>query len=249
MVEQKSYAAIIDAAIIDAAIIDAAIIDAAIKLNSRGAAKKKMTKVTYICRSAKKKVVTYKKCGFFFLRVFFFTLGCFVRFFFNRVFGRFVTRGVQKRDKKKSRENLLSSFQKKELTYLRHFFFFLSRPPLLNFFLKKPKAPLAAALRQTANQLRKRANQLGESDCKARYLDQYPHASRRPWRHGHSSPSPCFQKQGAKAAAARFAQLFYQCTVMQPPPPPRTRATPHSQIIMADVAGRLQRALVHHVRT
>jgi hypothetical protein len=26
---------------------------------SRGAAKKKMTKVTYICRSAKKKVVTY----------------------------------------------------------------------------------------------------------------------------------------------------------------------------------------------
>jgi cytochrome b subunit of formate dehydrogenase len=32
--------------------------------------------------------------------------------FFNRVFGRFVTRGVQKRDKKKSRENLLSSQKK-----------------------------------------------------------------------------------------------------------------------------------------
>jgi hypothetical protein len=27
--------------------------------HARGAAKKKMTKVTYICRSAKKKVVTY----------------------------------------------------------------------------------------------------------------------------------------------------------------------------------------------
>jgi hypothetical protein len=32
--------------------------------------------------------------------------------FFHRVFGRFVTRGVQKRDKKKSRENLLSSQKK-----------------------------------------------------------------------------------------------------------------------------------------
>jgi hypothetical protein len=137
---------------------------------ARGAVKKKMTKVTYICRSAKKKVVTYfilflfyfyflsiffkgvfwafrnkgssktrknfspkksiwahhKKCGFFFLRFFFFTLGCFVRFFFNRVFGRFVTRGVQKRDKKKSRENLLSFQKKYLLTYVT--FFFFSRP-------------------------------------------------------------------------------------------------------------------------
>jgi hypothetical protein len=40
-----------------------------------------MTKVTYICRSAKKKVVTY----FFFLKAF---------------FGRFVTRGVKKHGKK-----------------------------------------------------------------------------------------------------------------------------------------------------
>jgi hypothetical protein len=47
--------------------------------------------------------------------------------FFYRVFGRFVTRGVQKRDKKKSRENLLS-FQKtkKIVTYLRQFFVFVA---------------------------------------------------------------------------------------------------------------------------
>jgi hypothetical protein len=107
------------------------------RVKARGAAKKNLTKVTYICRSAKKKVGTYfilfyfyfcrfftgvfwafrnkgssktreklffekvhlgsglpsQKMRFFFLR--------FVRFFFNRVFGRFVTRGVQKRDKKK----------------------------------------------------------------------------------------------------------------------------------------------------
>jgi hypothetical protein len=135
--------------------------------------KKKMTKATYICRSAKKKVVTYfilflflflflidfkgvfwafrnkgssktrktflkksisahpKKCGFFFLRFFFFSLGCFVRFFFNRVFGRFVTRGVQKRHKKKSAENLLSfQIPKKALTHLRRFFCFVFTAPL-----------------------------------------------------------------------------------------------------------------------
>jgi hypothetical protein len=131
--------------------------------------KKKMTKVTYICRSAKKKVVTcfifififyrfflkaflgrfvtgeFKNTIFFFpekihlgssqkMRLFFppfffLHLGCFVRFFFNRVFGRFVTRGVQKRDKKKSRENLLSCQKKYLLTYVT-FFFFFSRPPL-----------------------------------------------------------------------------------------------------------------------
>jgi hypothetical protein len=48
---------------------------------SRGAAKKKRTKVTYICCSAKTKVVTYsslflflfhKKCGFFFVLFLFF---------------------------------------------------------------------------------------------------------------------------------------------------------------------------------
>jgi hypothetical protein len=43
--------------------------------------------------------------------------------FFNRVFGRFVTRGVQKRDKKKSREILLSFQKKHSLTYVTFFFF------------------------------------------------------------------------------------------------------------------------------
>jgi hypothetical protein len=39
-----------------------------------------------------------KNAAFFSSVFFFLTLGCFVRFFFHRVFGRFVTRGVQKRD-------------------------------------------------------------------------------------------------------------------------------------------------------
>jgi hypothetical protein len=43
--------------------------------------------------------------------------------FFYRVFGRFVARGVQKRDKQKSRENLLSSQKNKLLTYVTFFFF------------------------------------------------------------------------------------------------------------------------------
>jgi hypothetical protein len=61
---------------------------------TRGAAKKKMTKVTYICRSAKKKVVTY-----FILFYFYFY---FYRFFLKAFFGRFVTRGVQKHENKTS---------------------------------------------------------------------------------------------------------------------------------------------------
>jgi hypothetical protein len=44
--------------------------------------------------------------------------------FFNRVFGRFATRGVQKRDNKKSRENLLSFQKKHSLTRVTFFFFF-----------------------------------------------------------------------------------------------------------------------------
>jgi hypothetical protein len=57
----------------------------------RGAAKKKTTKATYICRSAKKKVVTY----FIFIFIFIFILSN----FFRALFGRFVTRGVQKHEK------------------------------------------------------------------------------------------------------------------------------------------------------
>jgi hypothetical protein len=63
----------------------------------RGAAKRKMTKVTYICRSAKKKVVTY-----FILFLFYFY---FLSIFFKAFFGRFVTRGVQKHGGKKIRKN------------------------------------------------------------------------------------------------------------------------------------------------
>jgi hypothetical protein len=43
--------------------------------------------------------------------------------FVYRVFGRFVTRGVQKRDKQKSRENILSSQKKQLLTSVTFFFF------------------------------------------------------------------------------------------------------------------------------
>jgi hypothetical protein len=53
----------------------------------------------------------------------------FCSIFLNRVFGRFVTRGVQKRDKKKSRENLLSFQKKYLLTYVTFFFFFFRGPP------------------------------------------------------------------------------------------------------------------------
>ena len=129
---------------------------------SRGAVKNKMTKVTYICRSAKKKVATYfilflflflflsiflkgvfgafrnkgssktrkklfskksisahhKKCGFFPLR-FFFPPSVVLFDFFYRVFGRFVTRGVQKRHKKNRAK--ISSASKKST------FFFINR--------------------------------------------------------------------------------------------------------------------------
>jgi hypothetical protein len=69
-----------------------------------------------------------QKMRYFFPPFFFFSLGCFVRFFFYRVFGRFVTRGVQKRHNKKSRENLLSFQKKHSLTYVAFFFFFSRRP-------------------------------------------------------------------------------------------------------------------------
>jgi hypothetical protein len=136
----------------------------------RGAVKKKMTKATYMCRSAKKKVVTYfilflflflflffidffgrfvtrgvqkdeknfffekvhlgssQKMRLFFLRFFFFSLGLFCSIFFYRVFGRLVTRGVQKRHKTNLRENLLSFQKKHPLTYVVFFFFFHGAP-------------------------------------------------------------------------------------------------------------------------
>jgi hypothetical protein len=68
----------------------------------------------------------HKKCGVFFLR--FFSppsRGCLVRFFYC-AFGRVVTRGVKKCDKKIARKS--PQLPKKALTHLRHFFFFSRRP-------------------------------------------------------------------------------------------------------------------------
>jgi hypothetical protein len=81
-----------------------------------GGAKKKMTKVTYICRSAKKKAaaVTYL-LYFIFIFIFIFI---FYRFFF-------VTRGV-KTTKKKSEKIHLGSFSS--------VFFFLPSVVLADFF-------------------------------------------------------------------------------------------------------------------
>jgi hypothetical protein len=61
---------------------------------------------------------------------FFFYPRLFCSIFFYSVLGRFVTRGVQKRDKKKSRENLLGFQNKHLLTYVSFFFFFAA--PLVN---------------------------------------------------------------------------------------------------------------------
>jgi hypothetical protein len=60
-----------------------------VEKKNKGGHEKKMTKVTYICRSAKKKVVTY------FILFLFLFLSIFVKAFF----WRFVTRGVQKHEK------------------------------------------------------------------------------------------------------------------------------------------------------
>jgi hypothetical protein len=67
-----------------------------------------MTKVTYICCSAKKKVVTY-----FILFLYLFLL--FSSFCFNAFFGRFVTRGVQKHNK-----NLFSNLFSKKSIWAHH---------------------------------------------------------------------------------------------------------------------------------
>jgi hypothetical protein len=67
----------------------------------KGGRKKKLMKVTYICRSPQKKAVTYLLCFVF----------IFYRFF-HRVFGRFVTRGVQKHEKTTFFDKSLGSSQK-----------------------------------------------------------------------------------------------------------------------------------------
>jgi hypothetical protein len=61
----------------------------------KGRREKKVTKVTYICRSPERKAVT---CFILFLFLF-------LSNFLSRFFGRFVTRGVQKHDKNFFRKN------------------------------------------------------------------------------------------------------------------------------------------------
>jgi hypothetical protein len=80
----------------------------------QGGREKKMTKATYICRSAKKKVVTY----------FILFLFLFLSIFLRAVFGRFVTRGVQKHEKlffRKSPSRLIT----KNAVFFSSVFFFL----------------------------------------------------------------------------------------------------------------------------
>jgi hypothetical protein len=97
----------------------------------RGAAKKKMTKVTYICRSAKKKVVTY---FILFLINFNFIV---YRFFFKAFFGRFVTRGVQKHEKNFFPKKSIWAHHKKCGFFSLRFFFFYPRLFCSIFFLSR----------------------------------------------------------------------------------------------------------------
>jgi hypothetical protein len=84
----------------------------------------------------------HKKC--FFPPVFF-TPGSrlFCSIFFPRVFGRFLSRGVQKRKDKKKSQNFFRGRQKKELTYLlrTHLLILTS----LFFFLTAPLGPWLCA--------------------------------------------------------------------------------------------------------
>jgi hypothetical protein len=80
--------------------------------------KKKVTKVTYFCRSPKKKVLTYP--WYFIL----FSLDFFLDFFY-RVFGRFVTRAVQKHEKELfGNPSRLWAHHKKMWLFFLCFFFF-----------------------------------------------------------------------------------------------------------------------------
>jgi hypothetical protein len=65
----------------------------------------------------------------------------FCSIFFYRVFRRFLTRGVQKRHKKKSRGNLLSFQKKHSLTYVAFFFFFFTAPLEHMHELAAPRSP------------------------------------------------------------------------------------------------------------
>jgi hypothetical protein len=69
----------------------------------------------------------HKECGFFFLRFFFFSLGCFARFFLSR-FWAFRNKGNSKTRLKKS-QKFFRSRQKTHL--LPHVTFFFLTPPLV----------------------------------------------------------------------------------------------------------------------
>jgi hypothetical protein len=96
---------------------------------AKGRREKKKTKVTYICRSAKKKVVTL----FLFLFLFLF----FIDFFLKAFFGRFVTRGVQKHEKNFFPKISIWAHHKKCGFFPLRFFFFYPRLFCSIFFLSR----------------------------------------------------------------------------------------------------------------
>jgi hypothetical protein len=108
--------------------------------------KKKMTKVTYIFRGSKKKVVTYffSPLSFFFSSFYRLLLSRFGAF---RDKGNLTTRGVQKRDKKNRR--IFSAAAKNQKKYLLTslFFPFAFAPAPLGLLGKQilPSLPLTPA--------------------------------------------------------------------------------------------------------
>jgi hypothetical protein len=89
-----------------------------------------MTKATYICRGAKKKVVINLFYFYFYFILFLF----FIYFFLRAFFGRFVTRGVQKHEKTFFSKKSIGSSQE-----MRLFFppFFSPSVVLFDFFLSR----------------------------------------------------------------------------------------------------------------
>jgi hypothetical protein len=91
-------------------------------LKNQGAPQKKMTEVTCICCSAKKKVVAY---SILFLFLFLFL---FLSTFSNAFFGRFVTRGVQKHEKNLFWKKPIWAHHKKCGFFFGPFFLFCLMP-------------------------------------------------------------------------------------------------------------------------
>jgi hypothetical protein len=89
-----------------------------VRERNKGGREKQMTKATYICRSAKKKVVTY----------FLLLLYCFLSIFFKGVFWAFRNKGSSKTRKKKKIEKVHAHHKKCG-------FFFFSLGCFVRFFL------------------------------------------------------------------------------------------------------------------